>query len=106
MKNQILKGNITPLTEEDQKRFEEIMSSVNELPDEVLEQVGGGFVGPGDGYDYLRAAGMSEEDIIQYRLEQMAYDMCRTNNCWGNCDKWNEYYFQLANEYLNGTLVL
>ncbi len=106
MSDQIKKIKITAPTEEDRKRFEEIKSAANELPDEVMEQVGGGFVGPGDGYDDYREAGLTEEDIIQYRLMKMAEDLCRQNGYHNDADKCTEYYFQLANEDLNGTLVL
>ena len=99
MNDNKLQKKLIHLTEEQKKKFDEIISKEHELPDEALAHVGGGTSDEAF-YDQLRACGMSEEEIIGYKLYYMAKAMSNTG------DEFNENFRSVCNDYLAGKIKL
>ena len=96
-----LQKKLTHLTEEQKKKFDEIISKEHELTDEALAHVGGGTSDADEAfYDQLRAYGMSEEEIIGYQLYYMAKAMSNT------CDEFNTNFRNVCNDYQAGKIKL
>ena len=95
-----LQEKLTHLTEEQKKKFDEIISKEHELPDEALTHVGGGTSDADEAfYNSLRQY-MSEEEVIQYKLYFMAKAMSV------DCDDFNDKYYSVCMDYLNGKIKL
>ena len=97
-----LRKKIEGLTEEQKKKLGEIAADGIELSEEELAKVGGGATyrepNVGDGYDFFREDGWSEEDILGQKLYEKAYAYC-CKYYYGNCDKLWEIYYDLCSKY-------